>query len=257
MTVRSVDHAALAAAEGPRRRDHPAPQRLLPLVPRRPGERDPARARARAARAPEPADRRAPRRAALLPCGAAPRPRRRQPPRDERVPPARDSRRRDPPGGGVREQHGRTGCRACSPATSTCAAEHLRELAGWSSLGPGIDHVLVRGLDVTALDGLAARAARRRGRGPLGSRAGRGDRRMTPAEARALFPVLERIAYLNAGTFGPLARPTLDAMQAELQADAERGRSGQAVLRARARPAGAGAGAARRASSAPSRSRSR
>ena len=29
--------------------------------------------------------------------------------------------------------------------------EHLRELAGWSSRGPGIDHVLVRGLDVTAL----------------------------------------------------------------------------------------------------------
>ena len=50
---------------------------------------------------------------------------------------------------------------------------------------------------------------------------------MTPAEARALFPVLERTAYLNAGTFGPLARPTLDAMQAELQADGERGRSGQ------------------------------
>ena len=49
---------------------------------------------------------------------------------------------------------------------------------------------------------------------------------MTPAEARALFPVLERFAYLNAGTFGPLARPTLDAMQAELRADGERGRSG-------------------------------
>ena len=28
---------------------------------------------------------------------------------------------------------------------------------------------------------------------------------MTPGEARALFPVLERLAYLNAGTFGPLA----------------------------------------------------
>jgi endonuclease/exonuclease/phosphatase family metal-dependent hydrolase len=30
-------------------------------------------------------------------------------------------------------------------------AEHLRELAGWSALGPGIDHVLVRGLDSTQL----------------------------------------------------------------------------------------------------------
>ena len=30
-------------------------------------------------------------------------------------------------------------------------ADHLRELAGWSSRGPGIDHVLVRGLEVTPL----------------------------------------------------------------------------------------------------------
>lgn len=50
---------------------------------------------------------------------------------------------------------------------------------------------------------------------------------MTFAEARALFPVLERVAYLNAGTFGPLARPTVDAMQAELAADAARGRIGK------------------------------
>jgi selenocysteine lyase/cysteine desulfurase len=49
---------------------------------------------------------------------------------------------------------------------------------------------------------------------------------MTFEEARSLFPVLERLAYLNAGTFGPLARPTLDAMQAELLADGERGRIG-------------------------------
>jgi selenocysteine lyase/cysteine desulfurase len=53
---------------------------------------------------------------------------------------------------------------------------------------------------------------------------------MTPEKARGLFPVLERIAYLNAGTFGPLAAPTLDAMQAELLADAERGRSGTAYF---------------------------
>lgn len=30
-------------------------------------------------------------------------------------------------------------------------AEHLRELAGWSTLGPGIDHVLVRGLSASPL----------------------------------------------------------------------------------------------------------
>ena len=35
---------------------------------------------------------------------------------------------------------------------------------------------------------------------------------MTWPEARALFPVLDRYAYLNAGTFGPLSRATLDVM---------------------------------------------
>ena len=49
---------------------------------------------------------------------------------------------------------------------------------------------------------------------------------MTPSEARALFPVLERIVYLNAGTFGPLATPTIAAVQAELTRDATEGRSG-------------------------------
>ena len=50
---------------------------------------------------------------------------------------------------------------------------------------------------------------------------------MTFEEARALFPVLERIAYLNAGTFGPLARPVADALVAAVERDlAEYGRSG-------------------------------
>jgi L-cysteine/cystine lyase len=44
---------------------------------------------------------------------------------------------------------------------------------------------------------------------------------------RAAFPVLERYAYLNAGTTGPLGRATVDAMEAELQADLERGRFGE------------------------------
>ena len=35
---------------------------------------------------------------------------------------------------------------------------------------------------------------------------------MTFEEARAQFPVLERYAYLNAGTLGPLSRSTLAAM---------------------------------------------
>ena len=50
---------------------------------------------------------------------------------------------------------------------------------------------------------------------------------MTLEEARALFPVLERLAYLNAGTFGPLARPTADAVETQLAADLEHGRFGK------------------------------
>ena len=38
---------------------------------------------------------------------------------------------------------------------------------------------------------------------------------MTFEEARAQFPVLERLAYLQAGSVGPLARSTLDAMVAD------------------------------------------
>ena len=50
---------------------------------------------------------------------------------------------------------------------------------------------------------------------------------MTPAEARSLFPVLERLAYLNAGTFGPVARPTAEAVQAQLDTELEQGRFGK------------------------------
>jgi L-cysteine/cystine lyase len=45
-------------------------------------------------------------------------------------------------------------------------------------------------------------------------------------EARAGFPVLGQIAYLNAGTFGPLATVTVDAVQRELERDFREGRSG-------------------------------
>ncbi len=60
---------------------------------------------------------------------------------------------------------------------------------------------------------------------------------MTFEEARAQFPVLERLAYLNAGTNGPLARPTVDAMAAQEQADLEGGRGGPAYFETRARAA--------------------
>jgi L-cysteine/cystine lyase len=53
---------------------------------------------------------------------------------------------------------------------------------------------------------------------------------MTFDEARALFPVLERVAYLNAGTFGPLARATVDAIAEQLHRDVEHGRSGKPYI---------------------------
>ena len=49
---------------------------------------------------------------------------------------------------------------------------------------------------------------------------------ITFLEARAQFPALQKIAYLNAGTFGPLARATRDAVQSELERDVAEGRSG-------------------------------
>jgi L-cysteine/cystine lyase len=46
-------------------------------------------------------------------------------------------------------------------------------------------------------------------------------------EARGLFPVLERIAYLNAGSMGPLARPTAETLADYARRDLERGRGGK------------------------------
>jgi L-cysteine/cystine lyase len=53
---------------------------------------------------------------------------------------------------------------------------------------------------------------------------------VTVDEARAQFPVLERLAYLNAGTNGPLARRTIEAMAAQERADLEEGRGGPAYF---------------------------
>jgi L-cysteine/cystine lyase len=50
---------------------------------------------------------------------------------------------------------------------------------------------------------------------------------MTFEEARAAFPVLKRLAYLNAGTMGPIAQATADAISAEQRADLEHGRVGK------------------------------
>jgi L-cysteine/cystine lyase len=53
---------------------------------------------------------------------------------------------------------------------------------------------------------------------------------MTFEEARAQFPVLERYAYLNAGTNGPLARATVEAITEWNQRDLEQGRGGKAYF---------------------------
>ncbi len=50
---------------------------------------------------------------------------------------------------------------------------------------------------------------------------------MTRAEVRAEFPVLERFAYLNAGTLGPLSRATIAAMAERDRLDHELGRGGK------------------------------
>ena len=49
---------------------------------------------------------------------------------------------------------------------------------------------------------------------------------MTYEEARSQFPVLERFAYLNAGTNGPLARATVEAFVAQADRDLSEGRFG-------------------------------
>ena len=53
---------------------------------------------------------------------------------------------------------------------------------------------------------------------------------MTPDEARAQFPVLERYAYLNAGSSGPLPRAAIEAARERLERDLNEGRSGKAYI---------------------------
>jgi L-cysteine/cystine lyase len=53
---------------------------------------------------------------------------------------------------------------------------------------------------------------------------------VTFEEARAQFPVFERLAYLNAGTNGPLATATVEAMEAWNRRDLEQGRFGKAYF---------------------------
>jgi L-cysteine/cystine lyase len=53
---------------------------------------------------------------------------------------------------------------------------------------------------------------------------------MTYDDVRKQFPVLEHTAYLNAGTNGPLARATSDAIAENVQRDVREGRSGMRYI---------------------------
>jgi L-cysteine/cystine lyase len=56
------------------------------------------------------------------------------------------------------------------------------------------------------------------------------DSHTTTADAtrfRAQFPVLERVAYLNAGTEGPVPRRAVEAVQARIESEASEGRCGR------------------------------
>jgi L-cysteine/cystine lyase len=53
---------------------------------------------------------------------------------------------------------------------------------------------------------------------------------MSWPQARGRFPVLDKLAYLNAGTFGPLSRATLDAEGALRRWEGENGRGGKAYF---------------------------
>jgi L-cysteine/cystine lyase len=53
---------------------------------------------------------------------------------------------------------------------------------------------------------------------------------VTPAEGRAQFPVLDRFAYLNTGSSGPLPRAAAEAMRERLERDLVRGRSGSVFI---------------------------
>ncbi len=49
---------------------------------------------------------------------------------------------------------------------------------------------------------------------------------MDAAAFRAQFPVAERLAYLNAGTTGPVPQQALDAARQRLERESREGRSG-------------------------------
>ena len=110
------------------------------------------------------------------------------------------------------------------------AREH--PVGGYSTPIPGVDQILVRGLELEQRPvGVAEGAPAGRRRAALGPRAGRSrGGRVNLEQIRAELPVLEHTAYLNAGTFGPLPTKAAEAQVLwSLRALAE-GRSGHAFF---------------------------
>ena len=105
-----------------------------------------------------------------------------------------------------------------------------RRRLGLLAAGPGIDHVLVRGAPASEPCIWQTERRVQDGAPALRSRAGRGRDQVSWAEARSRFPVLARHAYLNAGTNGPLARATIEAVSRLESWEAENGRGGQAYF---------------------------
>ncbi len=202
---------AAAPSRSDRSVDHTTRSGPVPVAPRRAGTGDPRRSRADE-RGPwrHPGERRRPR-APGRPGGAS-RQRRgdREHPCDERTSEARDRRRRSSL---VQRSFLES---VADPGEPRILAGDLNmlnpSLPGFRERRAGRRSRTRRGAAGVAVDRLASGATHAEWRRALGSRTGRASRRVTFEEARAQFPVLEKIAYLNAGTFGPLARPTYEAL---------------------------------------------
>ena len=136
---------------------------------------------------------------------------------------ARDRARRAAPASG-RLPHARGDRRAASPAatrprtpaTGSTASTSSRSPPGRASAAPAIRPPPARPSRTSARRCCTRARAPRPGPSAVA--------RVTPMALRDEFPVLERIAYLNAGTDGPIPRAAVESARGELAAQIEQGR---------------------------------
>src|SRR3954454_11027376 len=158
--------------------------------------------------------------------------RRRQPPRDE-LPGQAPRRRGAPPGRGLGGRARRRAParprrrlqRGAGPFRRTCRLRADRLLRGGPRDRP---YPGARPRGRARRGGVARRPAPRRHEAPLRPRACgyRSDMALT----RESFPVLQELAYLNAGSVGPLATEVVEAGAAEEQRALREGRGGHAAF---------------------------